>query len=443
MSALDESIAKVSAAGCLAAELDPSTPPEEREAAISFLLDIGAALHRSGAPAHRLEALLGELSSRLGLEGAFFSTPTAIFATIGSGQQARTHLMRLEPAGIDLGRQAAIDETAQALLAGQISVVEAHARITVAESGPSLYGPTVSTLAFGLTSAAVAVFLGGGWLDVALSALCGLMVGGLALLARKVEAVGRLFEALAALVATVAANVGAALALGAGHVSVFVVVLSGVIVLVPGLTLTIAITELATRHLASGSARLFAAAATFVQLGFGIVAGTAIGGAILRAVVAGGASSSGEAMAPGVGVGLPWWAQVPAIVAAGLSLTVLFSARPRHMLWIVAIAVVAIVSTKLGARWAGTELGAFIGAFVVTALSNLRARLLDSPAAVTQVPGVLLLVPGAVGFRSMASFLSQDVVAGLGTAFEMMMLATALVAGLLVANAAVRPRHAL
>jgi uncharacterized membrane protein YjjP (DUF1212 family) len=397
------------------------------------------ALHRSGAPAHRLEALLAELCLRLGQEGAFFSTPTAIFATLGSGRRARTHLLRLEPAGIDLGRQAAIDETVQALLAGQVTVVEAHARITLAEHAPSLYGASLSTLAFGLTSAGVAVFLGGGWLDVLFSALVGLMVGGLALLSRKVEVVGRLYEALAALMATVAANVAAALALSLGHVSVFVVVLSGVIVLVPGLTLTIAITELATRHLASGTARLFSATATFVQLGFGVVAGTAIGGAILRAVAAGGPGS----MAPAAGAGLPWWAQIPAVAAAGLALTVLFSARPRHALWIVASVVVAIVSTKLGVRWAGPELGAFIGAFVVTALSNLRARLLDSPAAVTQVPGVLLLVPGAVGFRSMASFLQQDVVTGLGTAFDMVMLATSLVAGLLLANAAVRPRHAL
>jgi uncharacterized membrane protein YjjB (DUF3815 family) len=59
------------------------------------------------------------------------------------------------------------------------------------------------------------------------------------------------------------------------------------------------------------------------------------------------------------------------------------------------------------------------------------------------VPGLMLLVPGSVGFRSLASLLERDVVAGVDTAFSMLMVAVALVAGLLSANALVPPRKVL
>lgn len=55
----------------------------------------------------------------------------------------------------------------------------------------------------------------------------------------------------------------------------------------------------------------------------------------------------------------------------------------------------------------------------------------------------MVLVPGSIGFRSMESLLARDVLAGVDTAFSMLMVAVALVAGLLFANALVQPRKAL
>lgn len=408
---------------------------ERREAAVSFLLDIGGALHRSGAPAHRLEAILGDLAKRLGEVASFFSTPTAILASFGTGARTRTHLLRVEPAAIDLGKQAAIDETIVQLLADRLPVDEAHQRVRAIEAEAPPYGAWATTLAYGLTSGSVAVFLRGSWADVLISTGIGWLVGLLALLGTRHAGVGRLFEVIAALIATVVAKVATAAIVGRVPASAFVQMLAGVIVLIPGLTLTIAITELATRNLAAGTARLMSALVTFVQLAFGVVAGTAIGGGLLRA--------AGVATHPAQSGGLPLWAEAPALFVASVALTVLFRARWRDLPWILASAVLAVGSTKFASQLAGPQLGAFVGAFLVAGASNLRARLLDRPAAVTLVPGVLLLVPGSVGFRSVTAFLDRDVLGGIGTAFDMVLLATSLVAGLLVANAAVRPRHVL
>jgi uncharacterized membrane protein YjjB (DUF3815 family) len=50
------------------------------------------------------------------------------------------------------------------------------------------------------------------------------------------------------------------------------------------------------------------------------------------------------------------------------------------------------------------------------------------------VPGIILLVPGSVGFRSFAMLLRHDVVSGIEAAFAMVLTATALSTGLLLAN---------
>jgi uncharacterized membrane protein YjjB (DUF3815 family) len=55
----------------------------------------------------------------------------------------------------------------------------------------------------------------------------------------------------------------------------------------------------------------------------------------------------------------------------------------------------------------------------------------------------MLLVPGGLGFSSLSAMLDKNVVSGVETAFAALMVAVALVAGLLVANVLVPARKAL
>ncbi|HEX9165228.1 MAG TPA: threonine/serine exporter family protein, partial [Gemmatimonadales bacterium] len=85
-------------------------------------------------------------------------------------------------------------------------------------------------------------------------------------------------------------------------------------------------------------------------------------------------------------------------------------------------------------RWLGPELGTFAGAFAVGLGSNLYARWLDKPEAITEVPGILILVPGSIGFRGITAMLDNEVVSGVETGFRVLLIASSLVAGLLIAN---------
>jgi uncharacterized membrane protein YjjB (DUF3815 family) len=76
----------------------------------------------------------------------------------------------------------------------------------------------------------------------------------------------------------------------------------------------------------------------------------------------------------------------------------------------------------------------FVAAFTVALASSAFERWRRRPAPVVLVPGILLLVPGSIGYRSMTSLMSGNTVAGIDTAFTMILTAVSLVAGLLIAG---------
>ena len=85
-------------------------------------------------------------------------------------------------------------------------------------------------------------------------------------------------------------------------------------------------------------------------------------------------------------------------------------------------------------------LGMFIGALAVSLASALYLRYLRRPAEILLVPGIFLLVPGSIGFRSVEHLLGKDVVLGVEAAVRMIFVAVALMAGMLIGNA-VAPRR--
>lgn len=402
------------------------------EAAIRFIVDLARALHRYGTTAHRLENALQGVAHRLGLEAQFFSTPTAVFLSAGlPGEEAKTVLIRVQPESMNLERLALLDGLATEVMLGEVTVETAGERIASINTAPQRYGRALMLTSSAFASATAARFFGGGWREVLAGGILGLLIGLLGLYSGPRPWLGRLFEPMAAALASFLATFAAA---HGGRISVYIVTLSALITLVPGLSLTVAMSELSTRDLSSGSARLANALMIFLALAFGV----AFGAQLASLLIAG---------TPAVGlihpIPLPDWTEWVALLIAPLGFVVLLRASPRDIPWILIAGITAYFGVRLGARALGPQLGAFAGAVAVGAGSNLYARFLDRPAAVVQVPGILFLVPGSIGFKSLAALLDSDVVSGIETAFRMTLVAIALVAGLLVSNVVVPPRKAL
>src|SRR6185436_2799356 len=143
----------------------------ELRAEVSFVLRLARALHAYGIPANRLEEVLEQAAKRLGLEGQFFSTPTSIFAAFGKQDEQHTYLIRVNPGEVDLGKLADLDAVAVRVLRNNQSPVEGSRQIDEIIAAKPRYGGGLTTLAFGLASAAASRFLGGGLKEILSSAV--------------------------------------------------------------------------------------------------------------------------------------------------------------------------------------------------------------------------------------------------------------------------------
>ena len=394
---------------------------------VGFLLRLARAMHAYGYPAQRVEGLLAEVARRLGLTAQFFSTPTSFMASFGTLEHQRTHLIRVEPGDVDLGKCADVEAVARDVVAGRCTPADGSAELERLHAEPPRYGTIATVTAFGFSSCAASRFLGGGLREALVAGVIGLVIGILGALAGRLPTLRRVFPFLAALSASAIAAAAAAVL---NHYSVYVGTLSGLIVLIPGLALTTAMTELSSGHLSSGTARLSGALMLFLLIGFGVAMGSQL---VTLAL--------GDQPAMVRPEQLPGWTWWLALVGAPLGFAVLFRAHARDVGWILMAGALGIAGSRAGSAAFGPELGAFVGALSVGVASNLYAYWLRRPASVTLVPGILLLVPGAIGFRSLSSLLDREVVTGMETAFTMVLIAAGLVAGLLLANVLVRERR--
>lgn len=399
-----------------------------RDCGVSFVMRLCSLLHTYGTPAHRLEEIVGLVMQRLGVQGNIFSLPTGILVSIGSPQELKTALLRVEPGSVDLGKVSQLDELTNGVIAGEIAPEDGLRRLDEIVSMPSCYGRLLTALSFGLASGSSARFFGGGWRECLVSLGIGVVIGWLAILSDRSRTLSRVFDPVAAVFASSVAVLATEFL---RPMSVYITTVASLIVLLPGLTLTIAMNELSTRNLVSGTARLMGAVVLFFEIGFGVALGTQLSKLLPHGNLLGQPKS------------LPEWTLWIALVVSPLALGVLYRARPRDLGWVLLACVVAFLGARFGSSLLGQELGICIGAFSIGLVGNLFTRLASRPAVIPLVPGLTMLVPGSVGFKSLSEFLDQDVVSGVGAGFRMVLIAVALVTGLLLANVAVPARRAL
>lgn len=408
------------------------TPEDERDAE-AFLIAFARAVHTAGTPAHRLEETIAELAQRLGRRTVTMSSPTMLLLGFGPAEQQRTVLLRVEPAEIHLARLDDLYYVARRVRSGAWSADEGLRAIQRIEHAPAAAGSPLATIVLWLLlSATLARFFGGGLLEIAAGTVIGALIGALQIAWPRVTTGAPVLELLASAVAALVASGAAHLAAAHGErLSAYVSMLSGVVGLLPGFMLTVAVTELASRHLASGTARATAAAATLLQMAVGVALGSKLGEALFGTT---------PNAAP---VALPEWTELALVPVATVVMALFSFARRERLFAIVVVCTLGYFGARWGGDVLGPELGAAVGAFVVGLASRAHAELAECPQLVTLVPATLMLVPGSFGFRSVSLFLGQDVTSGIDAALRMLLIAMAIAAGLLVAQAIGRHRSAL
>jgi uncharacterized membrane protein YjjP (DUF1212 family) len=404
-----------------------------------FITDFARRLHLAGVSAARLEGAVQSTAKAIGVDCEIWSSPTGILLSIGEPDDAssqQTRVLRPDPAEPNLSDLVALDRIAEDVIVGKVDVIEASNRLRALDRPPPPHHAMWSIVAFGLAAAAVAGLLRTSWLDIAVAGALGLVIGGIAVPARSRPHLSAASEAIAATVATVLA---AAFAHFVSPLSIQTVVIAALIVLMPGLSLTTAVNELASRQLVTGTARFAGAMIVLFKLIFGSVAGAQIVNAL------------GWTPRTIQGTTLPAFVEVVAALVAAFSFAILFRAKRRDVPIVMGSAVLGYVLTRVASGWfapsdiAGVTFagGVFFSSLVMAALANVYGRVAARPATLVRLPSIMLLVPGSVGFRGLASLMERDYTLGLETGVAVLSALVALMAGLLFGSVLVPPRRYL
>lgn len=378
----------------------------------TLIADFASALHRNGAPAHAVEGLALELLEVWEGSGSIVSSPTAVWLEVGD----RTRVLRLQPGDPDLAQLAALYAWHARVLDERPSVERAQASLAPLLVPGRRWSRRAEAAMFALASGSAGWLIGGSLPD-----LVGATLGGLAVFAALEALATPAWRPLATVLVGTLAGLAGGIA-GLFGATPAAVAIGSVIVVLPGLGMTMAVAEVSAGHWSSGSARLLGAFATAAHLAGGLALGAGITTVLPLAPVA--------PHLPGAALVVP--------VVAPVAFGVLLRATPAQIPVITGVSAFGFAI----ATGVGGPTGAGLAALAVGLVANALSRLRGLPALATSLPGILLLVPGSVGVRGIGQLLADDAVSGTLTAVDALTAAGALALGLLASHALLPARQA-
>jgi len=396
-----------------------------------FIIRLGKALHKLGTTAYRLEDNLLNIAHFLQLRASFIIAPTSLTFILNDDEddQQYNHLLRVTPGEIDLGSLARIDELVDELISGERTLEEAIDRLDEINDKPAPYGFWLTFCAFGASSGAFSMLMRTSWNDVLWSTLLGLVVYGLVVWAEKSRRISEILEPFAALSTALIAS---AISLVDPTINMSMVILSSIIAFIPGLSLTVGLSELAARHLMSGTARIMDGVMVLFKLYFGAVLGMALGNLLWGTV---------DFIPP---ESTPVWTAWAAVTILSISLVILFKARLKDAPWGIIAGYISYSVSIWAGGYLGIALGAFVGAFALGVYSNLFSRLMNLPSSIVRLLGLVVLVPGSKVYIGLNSFVSgQDMFATSVVGSQTLLIFMSLVAGIIFSNVAIPHKKTL
>lgn len=239
-------------------------------------LETGRIMLQSGASTNRVELMMQKVCSGFGYYTAeSFVTPTGIFFSLEDGEnRISTRIKRIENRRIDLGKITAVSKLVdclqtpgcQKLIHGESRSASFRQELQKIDNEQP-YQAWITNLAGGLTSGFFCLLFGGSWTEFAVAFIIGVFVSiGLKYINR-LPVNNFLSSALAAALIVI-------LAKSIDHYVPYIrldnIIIGGIMVLVPGLSVTNAIRDTMSGDLVSGTAR---AVEAFI-ITVGIVAGS-------------------------------------------------------------------------------------------------------------------------------------------------------------------------
>ncbi|KAI9500033.1 hypothetical protein BX070DRAFT_196502 [Coemansia spiralis] len=408
----------------------------------NFLLVASRALMAFGAPLHRLEANLIAIALNLDVEATFAALPGIILITFGDQdtRSSETYVVRVA-SGFDMHRLERTNRVIRRVLKSRISVGQGVKNLERILATPPIYPWWIMIMDYTLCSFFICpLFWKGSWTDAGVSAMIGLLVGLLQLLAGRFANYANLFEISSAFLISFIA------ALLQDHICFGPVSFAGIVMLLPGLALTTSIIEMASRNMISGTVRLVFAMSRCFILGYGISVGSTLGTRVLgktpTAELLEGQLSSTTNMGNCIdGLNKYWWFLF--LPAVALLLNISISAHWRQWPAMIFSGCLAYtVSYFAGLSQTLSPLAPAIAAFAMGLFGNVLASFSNHRSAIEPIlGGVQLLVPGSLGLKTVLAFITNSGTGSGSFLYNIFSTSLSIAAGLFLSGMVVFPNR--
>ncbi|KAJ3006731.1 hypothetical protein HKX48_009497 [Thoreauomyces humboldtii] len=404
-----------------------------------FLMGLARAFSKYGAPSHRIEYMMELVALALEQPASFVVIPGVIWVSFGDEDHASsTHLIKVAQ-GWHMYKLSCVNQLCKSVISGELDMHDAIPQLAEIAATPS-YPAWLEWLAYPAISFILCVIsFGGGWVDSVIACSLGAVVGIVCVFSSRIREFTHLIPFLMALFCSFITRV------------LFVtirqynptfcynetsIVLSSIVQMFPGLSITISLIEIATKNMVSGTVRIFFALFHAMMLGIGISAG--------RALVTWGPSDL-DAVIPGCTVVLSkYWNFLffPPLCAFYLCS---FQARRPQFLHISIVSTIGwttylfLSMMSLFQTSAGQIVPSALAAFSIGVAANIYARITKDVAVPAIIVGIVQLVPGSMGVRATLGFFGQNSTDSMQVVFEMLMVGMSIGIGLFMASLAVFP----
>jgi uncharacterized membrane protein YjjP (DUF1212 family) len=190
---------------------------------------------------------------------------------------------------------------------------------------------------------------------------------------------------------------------------------------IPGAVLSTGMFELAANNLVSGAARLVQGVVILLLLLFGVIVGLQVAGLPEDYIIA------------NTAIPLYWWAPYIGVLIFALGMYLLMCIRNKDMLGVLIVLFTTFLVQQAGNYLLGGLFGAFIGSVIMTMLGTFLERSkLRTPYYVSIIPAFWILVPGALGFISLAALVGQNYSSSIASLIQVVLTFVAISTGLLI-----------
>ncbi|KAI7887881.1 uncharacterized protein EV154DRAFT_539536 [Mucor mucedo] len=413
-----------------------------------FLRKLVKCLMLYGAPAHRLEYILREVSRTLGVDAEYVYIPNVMFLTFfdSSTHTTETHFIR-SPQLFDMHKLGEIYRLEKLVSHGEVSVDEALEFIDNVSNEPAFYPIWLNPIIYAVASfCGCVMFYGGQWKEGGLSAAMAIFFAFYELFSGRYMSFQPIWEI------TVCIFIGfISRAVWRYGFCFTPVAFASFIVILPGYSMAVAIIELVSRQLVSGVVRMVYAIIYSFLLGYGIEMGSELFGTIdPESVTAQGqAQVCVEAYTSTTCVTIiSKWFYFLTVPLFAISYCVYLRARPPR--WPVMIFVAAcgfITNYVLSCHaHAPSQVLQVVPAFVVGLLGNLLSKFTGQMSLDAVILGIFYMVPGSLGLKAALGFFGSATQGGefanQGAGFALSMIETSIgiTVGLFVATLVVYPK---